>query len=99
MQAKAVRWINRSKIILLVVFAVGCAAAWGYQYFYIWPKNRCEGSRQWWYGPERACGVPIDVTTFTGRPRGSPEDTAALKAALAKTPTPEKAAAPAPKTP
>lgn len=82
----AVRWINRSKIILLVVFAIGCAGAWGYQYFYAWPKLRCEGEGRWWYGPKRACGTPIDITTFTGRPRGSAEDKAALSAALAKIP-------------
>ncbi len=93
----AVRWINRSKYILLVLFAFGCAAAWGYQYLYAWPKARCEGAKQWWYGPERACGTPVDITTFTGRPRGSKEETEALKAALAK--VPGEGAAPAPKAP
>jgi hypothetical protein len=92
----AVRWINRSKIILLVVFALGCAGAWGYQYLYAWPKARCEAVGRWWYPKERACGTPIDITTFTGRPRGSPEDKAALDRVLAKVPgeksSPEKAA-------
>ena len=97
----AVRWINRSKIILLVVFAVGCAGAWGYQVLYAWPKVRCEGQGRWWYGPERACGTPIDITTFTGRPRGSKEETEALKAAVSKVPgeQPKAEAAPTPKAP
>ncbi len=104
----AVRWINRSKIILLVLFVLGTAAAWGYQYLYAWPKARCEGNGRWWYATERACGTPIDITTFTGRPRGSAEDKAALSSAVAKVPggkvlLEEKAktaeAAPAPKAP
>jgi hypothetical protein len=90
---KAVRWINRSKIILLVLFALGCAGAWGYQIFYAWPKARCEGEKRWWYAAERACGTPIDITTFTGRPRGSPAEQEALSAALAKVPGEGKAAA------
>ena len=98
----AVRWINRSKFILLAVFAVACAGAWGYQVYYAWPKLKCERVGRWWYGPERACGTPIDITTFTGRPRGSKEDTEALKAAVAKVPgeAPKaEAAAPSPKVP
>jgi len=102
----AVRWINRVKIIMLVVFAVGCAVAWGYQFLYAWPKARCEGSGRWWYGPERACGTPIDITTFTGRPRQSAEEKTALAKALGKTPVqapvkavPATEAAPAPKQP
>jgi hypothetical protein len=81
----AVRWINRSKIILLVVFALGCAAAWGYQVLYAWPKVRCEGQGRWWYGPERACGVPVMISDITGRPNPPP--------------APEQKAAPAPTAP
>jgi len=81
----AVRWINRSKIILLVVFVIACAAAWGYQLVYAVPKARCEGMDRWWYGPERACGVPVQISDVTGRPNPSP--------------APEQKAAPAPKAP
>lgn len=103
----AVRWINRSKIILLVLFVLGAAGAWGYQYLYAWPKQRCEGADRWWYGKERACGTPIDITTFTGRPRGSPEDKAALTRVLSDVPgekakdtkNPEAKTAPAAKAP
>ena len=39
---------GRTKLIFLGLFAVAVVAIWGYQYFYVWPGQRCEAAGRWW---------------------------------------------------
>ena len=59
---------DRTKLIFLGIFAVAVVAIWGYQYFYVWPGQRCEAMGRWWAQEERICGVPVRISTLTGRP-------------------------------
>ena len=59
---------GRTKLIFLGIFAVSVVAIWGYQYFYVWPGQRCEAAGRWWAAKERICGVPVRISTLTGRP-------------------------------
>ena len=59
---------SRTKLAFLGLFAVAVVAIWGYQYFYVWPGQRCEAAGRWWAQNERICGVPVRISTLTGRP-------------------------------
>lgn len=76
----------RTKLIFLGLFALATAVIWGYHFFYVWPGQRCEAMGRWWAMKERVCGVPVKISTLTGRPDPVP----------VKVPAPAK---PAPKAP
>jgi hypothetical protein len=60
--------LRNSKIMFLGLFAVACVGIWTYQFVYALPKARCERDGGWFYGPDRLCGVPIEIRHITGRP-------------------------------
>lgn len=62
--------IDRLKIFFLVVFAIGAAAIWGYQIFYVWPAQKCDERAGWWDFKGRICATPIYIPSITGRPAG-----------------------------
>ena len=62
--------IDRLKILFVVIFAIGCAAIWAYQIFYVWPAKKCEAGGQWWDRDRRVCAQPIYIPDITGRPEG-----------------------------
>lgn len=72
---------NRTKLIFLGIFFLAVVAIWGYQIFYVMPAKRCEAAGRWWASEYRACGVPVRISTLTGRP-----DPAPLPAKSASTP-------------
>ncbi len=62
--------IDRIKLIFLGLFVIACAAIWGYQTIYVWPKQRCEAQGDWWDDEDRECAVPVPIWTFTHRRPG-----------------------------
>jgi hypothetical protein len=56
------------RLVFLVIFAVVCAGLWGYQLLYVWPKRACEAKGDWWDWQDRACGIPMPLTSLTHRP-------------------------------
>ena len=64
--------IDQIKLIFLGVFAISCAAIWGYHAFYVWPREACEAHGDWWDWRDRVCAVPMPIWTITGR-RVGPE--------------------------
>jgi hypothetical protein len=83
---------DRTKLAFLGIFAVAVVAIWGYQYFYVWPGQRCEAMGRWWAPEQRACGVPINVVT--GLPLATSPSAAPQRPAAA--PPPAASAKPAP---
>jgi hypothetical protein len=59
---------TRTKLVFLGLFALAVVAIWGYQYFYVWPGQRCEAMGRWWAPDQHVCGVPVRISTLTGRP-------------------------------
>ncbi len=59
--------IFRTKILFLILFAVGATASWGYQIIWVWPAKRCEEHRGWWDVEHRICATPVDISMFTRR--------------------------------
>lgn len=51
----------------LAAFAVLVAASWGFQYFWVWPAQRCEAKLSWWDPESRVCATPVDISIFTRR--------------------------------
>ncbi len=64
------RFIDRLKIFFLGVFAISCAAVWGYQLFWVAPEKRCESRGAWWDPQSRVCATPVYLPNLTGRPAG-----------------------------
>ncbi|MDR3513984.1 MAG: hypothetical protein P4L73_20290 [Caulobacteraceae bacterium] len=62
--------IDRIKLTFLGLFVAACAAIFGYHYFYVWPKQRCEAHGDWWDDEDRVCAVPMPIWSFTHRMPG-----------------------------
>jgi len=59
--------IRRLTWMFISAFAFSCAAVVLYQVYYIIPRDRCEAAGHWWDPQSRICGVPITLSTLTGR--------------------------------
>ena len=79
------------RTLFLVLLFLGTAASAAYQVLVLQPKKACERHGNWWDPKRRTCAYPVDITTITGRPRGSPPVTPGMTTAAA----PVTAAAPA----
>ncbi|MFA7261839.1 MAG: hypothetical protein WC068_02345 [Caulobacter sp.] len=97
--------INRLKLVFLVLFAIGTAAIWGYQFFYVFPAQKCDDRGGWWDRKGRICATPLYIPSITGRPKGMSRKAWSERQAAREIqreqegyPTTE-AAAPAPKAP
>ena len=64
---------TRTKLVFLGLFAVAVVAIWGYQYFYVWPGQRCEARGWWWDWRTRICALPVPLEVLTGRKAGEVE--------------------------
>jgi hypothetical protein len=61
-------WVNRLKLIFLVVFGALSAAAVIYHFYWLRPAQRCEiEQRKWWDAERRVCATPVLVSDITGR--------------------------------
>jgi len=61
-------WINRIKLIFVVVFGVLSVAAVIYHYYWLRPAQKCEvEQRKWWDSQSRVCATPILISDITGR--------------------------------
>ena len=59
---------GRLRTLFLLLFFLLTAVAWGYQYFYVAPKQRCEAARNWWDAGTRTCGHVVFIPDLTGKP-------------------------------
>ncbi len=59
--------IRRLTWMFISAFAFSCVAVVLYQVYYIIPRDRCEAAGHWWDPQTRICGVPITLSTLTGR--------------------------------
>ncbi|NEX93498.1 hypothetical protein [Caulobacter sp. 17J65-9] len=92
------RLINRMKVIFLVLFGVGVAGVWAYQWFWARPAKACAEAEAWWDNGSRTCARPVFLSDVTGRPVGvkrTPEqiETARTKSGLKREAQVQKEAA------
>ncbi len=62
-----------ARLLLIGLFVVASAATAAYQYFYIWPMQKCEKAGAWWDGRDRQCLTPMPIWRLTGRLPQTPE--------------------------
>ena len=49
------------------IFFLACLGVWGYQIFYVWPRDKCENAGNWYDTQSRQCGKVIYIPDYTGR--------------------------------
>ena len=62
-------WISNTKYVVLGVFLLGSLSVAGYEWWYVWPANRCEKAGAWWDPKDRQCLTPMPIWRITGRPQ------------------------------
>ncbi len=67
-------FIDRIKIVFVVIFSVCCVAVWTLHLVWIWPGKRCEARNMWWDWRTRVCALPVPLHVFTGRTPAEPTD-------------------------
>jgi hypothetical protein len=61
-------WINRLKVIFLIVFAVLSVGAVVYHFGWVRPAEKCEVEQHKWWDPVgRVCATPVLISDITGR--------------------------------
>lgn len=66
------RFYSRLMLGFGALFVVGVVAAFGYQFLYVIPAQKCESVGHWWDASTRRCATPIYLPHITGRPIGTP---------------------------
>jgi hypothetical protein len=61
------RVISNMRLLLVGLFILATAATTLYQYYYIWPMQKCERASAWWSARYRQCLTPIPIWRLTGR--------------------------------
>ena len=60
------RTINRLKLFFIGVFVLAVIAVWGYQIYWVQPKERCEAGGAWWSNELRRCETPVSIREYKG---------------------------------
>jgi hypothetical protein len=82
-------WVNRLKLIFLVLFAALSVAAVFYHFYWLRPAQRCEIEQQkWWDSDRRVCATPVLISDITGRTIVDKAAEAEAKKAIGRAPAP-----------
>ena len=60
-------WFSRATRATLAVFVLASLSVAAYDWWYIWPAQKCEKVGQWWDPRDHECLTPIPVWRITGR--------------------------------
>lgn len=71
------RWISNTKYIIFGLFFVASATATAYEWWFVWPAQKCDKAAAWWDPEDHQCLSPMPIRRITGR------DTAAATAPAA----------------
>jgi len=75
--------INRIGLGFLAAFVLISGGLWAYDALFVWPVKECEERGHWWDERDRACAVPVPLSTITGRRLGAgPAKAAEVKTAV-----------------
>ncbi len=79
-------WITNTKYIIVGLFLVSSLAATAYQWWYVWPVQKCDRAGAWWDAADHQCLTPMPIWRITGRmpTPGAPGSAAAKAAPAAK---------------
>ena len=62
------RWISNTKYIIFGIFFVGSLSVTAYEWWYVWPAQKCDRAGAWWDPEDRQCLAPLPIWRITGRP-------------------------------
>jgi hypothetical protein len=62
------RWITNTKIVFLGLFLAASAAAAAYEWWFVWPVQKCDAAGAWWDPADHQCLTPMPIWRMTGRP-------------------------------
>jgi hypothetical protein len=78
------RFYNRLMLGFGALFLLGVVVAFGYQFMYVIPAQKCESVGHWWEPSTRTCATPLYLPHITGRPVGTDARAEAARAGLAE---------------
>jgi hypothetical protein len=78
------RFYSRLMLGFFAVFVIGVVTAFGYQFMYVIPAQKCEEAGRWWEPSTRVCATPVYLPHITGRPIGTHARAEAAAAALSE---------------
>jgi hypothetical protein len=88
-------WVDRLKLIFLVIFGALSVAAVIYHFYWLRPAQKCEiEQRKWWDAQRRVCATPVLISDITGRTIADKAAEAEAKKAIGRPPAPPAAPAP-----
>ena len=82
------RWINNTRLIIVVIALFAVAFTVWYDAKYVWPIQACERRQAWWDPKDRQCLDPIPIWKITGRMPTAAPSAKAPQSAPATSPTP-----------
>ena len=62
------RFYSRLMLGFFALFVIGVVTAFGYQFMYVIPAQKCEEAGSWWESSARICATPVYLPRITGRP-------------------------------
>ena len=60
-------WIARTKYIVFGLFLAASGTATAYQWWYVWPVQKCDQAGAWWDARDHQCLDPMPIWRITGR--------------------------------
>jgi len=61
------QWIANLKYVIFGLFLVASSAATAYEWWYVWPVQKCDRAGAWWDPQDRQCLMPVPIWRVTGR--------------------------------
>jgi len=61
------RWIANTKYVVFAFFLIASLSATAYQWWYVWPAEKCDQAGSWWDAQDHQCLVPMLIWRITGR--------------------------------
>ncbi len=64
------RWIVSTRYIVLGMFIAACLGVTAYEWWFVWPVQKCDKAGAWWDPADHQCLTPMPIWRFTGREPG-----------------------------
>jgi hypothetical protein len=62
------RWIVSTRYIVLGMFLASCLGVTAYEWWFVWPAQKCDKAGAWWDPADHQCLTPMPIWRMTGRP-------------------------------
>ncbi len=77
------RWITTTKLVLVGLFVVATLSAAAYDWWFVWPAQKCDQAGAWWDPKDHQCLTPMPIWRITGHLPGTTSPAAARTAPTA----------------